>query len=72
MFGRIAFLGQDVTTVWADERVKMGLVLSRERHPVFVESDVEENLKIASYLLPRGEKKGMISYVYEVFPPSCI
>jgi branched-chain amino acid transport system ATP-binding protein len=68
MFGRIAFLGQDVTTVWADERVKMGLVLSRERHPVFVESDVEENLKIASYLRPRGEKKGMISYVYEVFP----
>jgi branched-chain amino acid transport system ATP-binding protein len=69
IFGRIAFLGLDVTSVWPDERVKMGLVLSRERHPVFVESDVEENLKIASYLLPKSEKKGMASYVYEVFPP---
>ena len=69
IFGTIAFLGRDITSVWADERVKMGLVLSRERHPVFVESDVEENLKIASYLLPKSEKKGMVSYVYEVFPP---
>jgi len=69
IFGTIAFLGRDVTSVWADERVKMGLVLSRERHPVFVESDVEENLKIAAYLLPKSEKKGMVSYVYEVFPP---
>jgi len=69
IFGWIAFLGRDVTSVWPDERVKMGLVLSRERHPVFVESDVEENLKIASYLLPKSEKKGMVSYVYEVFPP---
>src|SRR5512135_3200455 len=32
IYGQISFLGRDVTSVWADERVKMGLVLSRERH----------------------------------------
>jgi branched-chain amino acid transport system ATP-binding protein len=66
--GTISFLGKDITHVWADERVRMGIVLSRERHPVFVESDVEENLRIAAYLLPGGEVKGRIAYVYQIFP----
>lgn len=68
IFGRISFLDQDITNTWPDERVKLGVVLSRERHPVFVESDVEENLRIASYLLPRREIKGMISHIYSMFP----
>ena len=59
---------KDITHVWADERVKMGIVLSRERHPVFVESDVEENLRIAAYLLPGGTVKERIAYVYQIFP----
>jgi branched-chain amino acid transport system ATP-binding protein len=68
IFGHISFLEQDITNLWPDERVKMGIVLSRERHPVFVESDVEENLKIASYLLPRWEMKEKIGSIYEIFP----
>ncbi len=68
IFGNVTFLGRDITNLWADERVKLGLVLSRERHPVFVESDVEENLKIASYLLPRSEKREKIDYIYAIFP----
>ena len=68
IYGRLSFLGKDITNTWADERVKMGIVLSRERHPVFVESDVEENLKIAAYLMPRKETKGMIAEMYQIFP----
>jgi branched-chain amino acid transport system ATP-binding protein len=68
IFGHISFFDQDISNTWADDRVKMGIVLSRERHPVFVESDVEENLKIASYLSPRKEMKGMIAYIYRLFP----
>jgi branched-chain amino acid transport system ATP-binding protein len=68
IFGHISFFDQDISTMWADDRVKMGIVLSRERHPVFVESDVEENLKIASYLSPRKEMKDMIAYIYRLFP----
>ncbi len=68
IFGRISFLDRDITTTWPDERVKLGVVLSRERHPVFVESDVEENLRIAAYLLPRREIREMISRIYHIFP----
>ncbi|MGQ9646949.1 MAG: ABC transporter ATP-binding protein [Thermodesulfobacteriota bacterium] len=68
ILGRILFIDKDITETWADERVKMGIVLCRERHPVFVESDVEENLKIASFLLAKKESKEMMSFVYQLFP----
>jgi branched-chain amino acid transport system ATP-binding protein len=68
LFGSISFLGRDITRLWPDERVKRGIVLSRERHPVFVESDVEENLRIASYLLPRGQVKDTVASIYRIFP----
>jgi len=68
IFGKVFFLGKDISLTWPDERVRMGVVLSRERHPVFVESDVEENLKIASYLLPRGRMGQLVSEVYGIFP----
>jgi branched-chain amino acid transport system ATP-binding protein len=68
ILGRISFLDQDITELWPDERVKRGIVLCRERHPVFVESDVEENLRIAAYLTWKTDRKGMMDYVYTVFP----
>ncbi len=68
IFGKISFLEEDITDCWADERVKRGIVLSRERHPVFVESDVDENLKIAAYLLPRVEMKERMESIYKIFP----
>ncbi len=68
ILGRISFLDQDITELWPDERVKKGIVLCRERHPVFVESDVEENLRIASYLTQKNDVKGMLDYAYDVFP----
>jgi branched-chain amino acid transport system ATP-binding protein len=66
--GKITFVDRDITDVWPDERVKIGLVLCRERHPVFVESDVEENLKIASYLISKQEMKELAAFVYQLFP----
>jgi branched-chain amino acid transport system ATP-binding protein len=68
VFGRITFLGQDITLMWPDERVRNGLVLCRERHPVFKESSVEENLKISAYLRNRLELKRQLEYTYELFP----
>lgn len=68
IFGNIYLFDQDITNVWADERVKLGIVLSRERHPVFVESDVEENLKIASYLTTRSTMKEQMNFAYQLFP----
>ena len=62
------FQGEDITTTKPSERVKKGIVLCRERHPVFPESDVLENLKIAGYLKKRKEVKASIEYVFDLFP----
>lgn len=56
LFGGILFEGQDITHLWSHKRVKKGIVLCRERHPVFRESTVEENLKISGYLRKKVEK----------------
>ena len=47
--GALTFGGKDITQTKPSVRVKKGIVLSRERHPVFPDSSVAENLKIATY-----------------------
>jgi branched-chain amino acid transport system ATP-binding protein len=66
--GEIQFEGENIIKLRPRERVKRGIVLSRERHPVFRDSDAEENLKIAAYLQKNSEIKKTIDTVYEIFP----
>ena len=68
IYGEIIFRGENITDVQPFERVKKGLVLSRERHPIFPESDVVENLKIAGHLVKRSQLMQRMEYVYTVFP----
>ena len=68
VYGRVLYKGKDITECPPDERVKMGIVLSRERHPIFPESSVAENLKIAGYLRKRAEVNQVKKYVYSLFP----
>jgi branched-chain amino acid transport system ATP-binding protein len=68
VYGNIIFNGQDITETKPSERVKKGIVLCRERHPVFPESSVLENLKIAGYLKTRSEVQESIDYVFKLFP----
>ncbi|MBN2123404.1 MAG: ATP-binding cassette domain-containing protein [Deltaproteobacteria bacterium] len=68
VYGQILFKGEDITHTRPSERVKRGIVLCRERHPVFPESDVVENLKIAGYLRKGLDVREMIYYVYQLFP----
>jgi branched-chain amino acid transport system ATP-binding protein len=68
VYGNIFFNGENITETSPDERVKMGIVLCRERHPIFPESSVLENLKIAGYLKKRSEVIESISYVFDLFP----
>ena len=68
VYGNIIFKGENITESRPDERVKMGIVLCRERHPIFPESSVMENLKIAGYLKSRSEVQKSIRYVFELFP----
>jgi branched-chain amino acid transport system ATP-binding protein len=68
IFGTIEFLGENISSTWPDKRVRKGIALCRERHPVFGESDVEENLKISGYLSSREHLKESLSLVYDTFP----
>ncbi|MFH0822341.1 MAG: ATP-binding cassette domain-containing protein [Pseudomonadota bacterium] len=68
LYGTVRFLGEDITELAPSERVKRGLVLCRERHPIFPESDLVENLKIAGYLRSSSEIREMIDYVFGLFP----
>ncbi len=68
LYGTITFNGEDITNMEPSERVKRGMVLCRERHPIFPESDLVENLRIAGYLRPRDQVKPSIDHVFELFP----
>jgi len=67
VLGEIKFEGEDITNTEPDKRVKKGIVLSRERHPIFPDSSVEENLRIAAYLRKDSEIKKTFDFVYSVF-----
>lgn len=68
VYGDILYKEDNITHLKPSERVKKGIVLSRERHPVFPESSVLENLKIAGYLRTKSETKAAIDRVFELFP----
>lgn len=68
LYGKVVFNGKDITEMHPSDRVKEGLVLCRERHPIFPESDMVENLKIAGYLRKRSEVSETIDYVFDLFP----
>jgi branched-chain amino acid transport system ATP-binding protein len=68
LYGTLKLDGEDITNLEPNERVRMGMVLCRERHPIFPESDVVENLKIAGYLRKRSEVRENINYVFDLFP----
>jgi branched-chain amino acid transport system ATP-binding protein len=68
VYGKIIFEGKDITDTRPSERVKKGIVLCRERHPIFRESGVLQNLRMAGYLRKRSEIKESIDYVFNLFP----
>jgi len=68
IYGTIKFDGEDISDLHPSYRVRRGMVLCRERHPIFPESDLAENLKIAGYLRTRSEVREMIDYVFHLFP----
>ncbi len=67
VLGELRFEGEDITNTEPDKRVKKGIVLSRERHPIFPDSTVEENLRIATYLRKDSEVMKSFDFVYTVF-----
>jgi branched-chain amino acid transport system ATP-binding protein len=67
VIGNIIFEGKDITTLHAPDRVKQGIVLTRERHPVFKDFNVMENLQVSSYVHKKALKEDYDS-VFSIFP----
>ncbi|MFZ5649250.1 MAG: ABC transporter ATP-binding protein [Bacillota bacterium] len=67
--GRIVFEGVDILQSKPSHRVGLGIVLCRERHPVFKDCSVEENLRLGGYLRTAAEIRESMEFVYRLFPP---
>ncbi len=68
VYGQVFFQGEDISDLSPSDRVTRGIVLCRERHPIFPESDLLENLKIAGYLRRQSDVRERIDYVLHLFP----
>ena len=68
IYGQVVYQDEDISDMPAYERAKKGIVLCRERHPIFPDSSVNENLKIAGYLRSAAEVKAGIELGYDLFP----
>ncbi|MEW5722819.1 MAG: hypothetical protein AB1896_06910, partial [Thermodesulfobacteriota bacterium] len=68
LYGSVSFEGRDISLAPAYERVRQGIVLCRERHPVFLDSSVVENRRIAGYLLSRVKVREGFEQAFGFFP----
>jgi branched-chain amino acid transport system ATP-binding protein len=68
ILGAITYKGEDISQMPAYQRARKGIVLCRERHPVFADSTVIENLRIAGYLKSSAQIKRGIELSMELFP----
>ncbi len=68
LLGQIFYEGKEISGLRPPQRVARGIVLCRERHPVFPESDVMENLRIAGYLRKSSQVMEAVQFVFRLFP----
>lgn len=69
LLGEINYEEENIIEAQPNYRVRKGIGLSRERHPVFRDSDVVENLRIAGILRKGREVKEGIEHTFRIFPP---
>jgi branched-chain amino acid transport system ATP-binding protein len=69
LMGEVWFEGEEILLAKPSRRIRKGIALSRERHPIFPDSDVEENLRISTYLRRDSEINKSFEFVYAIFPP---
>src|ERR1700674_369849 len=66
--GSVRFAGRDLTGASPRETVKAGLAHVIEGHRVFTQLAVLDNLLLAAYDLPRGERAARVEEVLALFP----
>ena len=66
--GQVRFGGRDITGVNPREAARAGLVHVIEGHRVFTQISVTDNLLLAGYDLPRGERAARVDEALSFFP----
>ena len=66
--GKVVFEGKEITGMPTHKVARLGIAYLPQMGNVFAELTVEENLKIAGYLLPKDEVKDRIDEVLDIFP----
>jgi branched-chain amino acid transport system ATP-binding protein len=66
--GNVRFAGRDLTGASPRDVIKAGLGHVIEGHRVFTQLPVLDNLLLAAYDLPRGERTARVEEVLELFP----
>jgi branched-chain amino acid transport system ATP-binding protein len=66
--GHISFDGRDMTNATPREAARAGLVHVIEGHRVFTQISVTDNLLLAGYDLPRGERAARVEEALSFFP----
>ena len=66
--GRVFFEGKDITGLPIHRIARLGISYLPQMGNIFTNLTVEENLRIAGYILPKEEVKDRLSEVLEIFP----
>ena len=66
--GKVIYEGRDITGLPPHERTKIGMAYLPQVENVFTNLTVEENLKIAGYILDDSELKDRMDLAFSVFP----
>jgi len=66
--GRVAFAGDNVARLEIEERVAAGLSLVPEHRELFATMDVEDNLELGAFRVPRTQAASSFERVYALFP----
>src|SRR6516225_6705211 len=66
--GRVHFAGRDLAGTSPRDTVRAGLAHVIEGHRVFTQLAVIDNLLLAAYDLPRGERTARVEEVFALFP----
>ncbi|WP_407155899.1 ABC transporter ATP-binding protein [Bradyrhizobium sp. STM 3557] len=66
--GQVRFAGRDISNTTPREAARAGLVHVIEGHRVFTQMSVTDNLLLAAYDLPRGERMARVEQALSFFP----
>jgi branched-chain amino acid transport system ATP-binding protein len=66
--GRVSFAGEDLARLEIEDRVALGLSLVPEHRELFAGMNVEDNLQLGAFRMPKARAAAGFEHVYTLFP----